>query len=136
MFKLRRICDLCPFAKNALPGWLGAERAADIAGQLVRADGVFHCHKTVDYDALADVDDEAEDTGPLPHEDRQFCAGALWLIRKEGGRNAVTQIAERLAIYDPNHLLDGERVVDSETEFISIHSNEALRKTGPHLPDQ
>lgn len=51
MYKnLKNPCQECPFRKNSLPGWLGADDPQNFMNT-VMADVEMPCHLTIDYDS-------------------------------------------------------------------------------------
>lgn len=102
--ELRSPCGKCPFRKDALQGWLGEQRANQIARSIAVEGKSFTCHKTLGRDV------------------EQHCAGAATLLHKIDQPNTLMQISERLGHIDwDTHLLNKELTVDSVKEFIDIH---------------
>jgi hypothetical protein len=93
-FELRQPCDQCPFRQDTLRGWLGEERAREIAQSVVEWDRTFPCHKTVTHD-----DDDPQDT-----EAEQHCAGALQFVLSYGWPNWRLRLAQRMGLWDPTRL--------------------------------
>jgi hypothetical protein len=98
-FDLKRPCPACPFRSDVTP-YIRAARVKEIERGLVREQGTFACHKTVDYEN-EDEDGEAEH---CPSEGEQHCAGALILLERIGRPNQMMRIAERLGMYDAGAL--------------------------------
>lgn len=67
-------CDACPFRKNSVPGWLGADTAEGFI-QNINADVHLPCHSHVDYER----DDWRKQAEKAP-----FCAGAMQMMRNCG----------------------------------------------------
>lgn len=126
-FDLRKPCPNCPFRKDAQKGWLGRQRAQEIADALTKNDQTFACHKTVHHHET-EVEEGEIDQDELDAElgDRQHCAGAIALVEAEGAANSMLQISERLGIRDPDRVTDEGRSLsfDSAEDFVAHHSNE------------
>ena len=105
-FTLKKPCKNCPFSVDSLEGWLGAERADDIARNITDGDGVFTCHKT----------------GKSKDDEPQHCAGALILLEKLERPNQLMRIAERMGEYDHTRLHMDEDIFDTLEEFIDHHA--------------
>lgn len=112
-FKLKKPCANCPF-RNDLPpelkGWLGRERAENIARSVLQEDKTFQCHKTFGN----------------PHGG-SMCAGALAMLKKAGKEessfgNQAVQIAERFKMYNPNDIPDDAPVFGSIKEMGDFHA--------------
>ena len=104
-FNLKKPCKQCPFSRDCLIGWLGADRAEAIITNIADNGQTFTCHKTD-----RDKSKEAE-----------HCAGALILLEKTGRHNQLMRISERLGIYDRFKLDLESNVFDCVDEFISHH---------------
>jgi hypothetical protein len=105
MFDIKKPCVDCPFRKDGhMLRSLGKGRMEEIVTNVVKEDGFFSCHKTVDY---------SDDTPTLKEQNR-FCAGALIAVEKADAtyRNRNTRIANMMGIYDPKNLRDKESVID------------------------
>jgi hypothetical protein len=100
-------CKSCPFLTDQ-DYRLGEERARGIVEETEDLSN-FVCHKTVNY---------TEEGGSEPSTRNRPCAGMLIIREKEGRRNAITQIAERLGIFDPSILNLDAPVHDSLDEWI------------------
>ena len=92
---LRGPCDNCPFLTTGAGVALTGGRWREIQDTLVREQGHFPCHKTVDYS-----DDGAGKVTPKS----QHCAGALIVLERIGKPNQWMRIAERLGLYDRTKL--------------------------------
>lgn len=112
-FKILKPCANCPFRtdKSNQKGWLGKDRATEIANAILEENKTFTCHKT------------------LGSKERSHCAGALILIKHHKPKsshyygNALIQIAERLGLYEPNKLDDTSiPCFKDKQEFIDWHS--------------
>lgn len=104
-FTRQHPCKNCPFRKDVLKGWLGKERAEEIA-----AANSFVCHKTVDHE-------HEESTGDMSK--RKQCAGFLLL---KGSEAQAVEMANVLQI-DLN--LQGRNLVfDTKEEFIKHHTRQ------------
>jgi hypothetical protein len=112
-------------------------RAVEISNSIFGLrNGPFPCHKTLDYDAQYEAQDEAEEYGESAPSDSAFtadtqhCAGALILMEKGGHQSDCVQLAQRLGrffggvIYDPQKLNMGAPVFDTPTQFIEHHCDE------------
>lgn len=102
-FDLKRPCKQCPF-RTDVPGYLTKGRVDELKGALVAQDGVFSCHKTVDYSDDDGYDDCDVPQPRVPSADEQHCAGALILLEKLEQPNQMMRIAERLGFYDREQL--------------------------------
>lgn len=76
MGRLRTPCADCPF-RNDRPAFLNKKRVRGIRDNLLKEDGRFTCHKTLDYGT---VDDTGE---PREPPTARHCAGAMILMAKE-----------------------------------------------------
>lgn len=116
---LKKPCKNCPFLKAEVQpknkGWLGRGRAKEIYDSMAVEDQDFPCHKTTKTD-----DDGFES---ITTEQTQMCAGALILQQKEGFATQMVRIAGRLDMFNPDELIGRDLVVDSEEEFLDLHSN-------------
>lgn len=115
-FNLKKPCGDCPFRadKPIQKGWLGRERAIEIATNVLQKDNTFTCHKTLHK----------------PQDKQSMCAGALQMLHNATKQdspwgNSTIQIAERLGLYDPNQQ-DFESVPVSQTieQMADFHSFE------------
>tara|TARA_B100001245_G_scaffold236257_1_gene226451 strand:- start:8368 stop:8736 length:369 start_codon:yes stop_codon:yes gene_type:complete len=117
-FELKKPCKNCPFIKEEHrkenKGWLGKARAKEIFDSMAIHDYSFPCHKTTKPDS-EELDMQLSSTS-------QHCAGALALQEKLGFANQMTRIAGRLGIYNPKELIDTDKIVDSEEEFVELHT--------------
>lgn len=108
-YDLKNPCANCPFRTDVKP-YLRPARAREIVESLSR--GVFHCHKTIDYD-------NEDDDGNLQRNGKeQFCAGALIMMHKQGTVGQMARIAERIGAYDPDALDMSAPVFASSLAFI------------------
>lgn len=107
-FLLKRPCSLCPFRTDCLPGWLGSERAEEIAESITTLDQNFHCHETTGA------------KGPRA-KTLQHCAGALIMLEHMESPNQMMRIAERLGVYDRRALHMDAPVFTDADEFIKHH---------------
>jgi hypothetical protein len=118
-------CPKCPFRTDVEP-FLRRERAEEIADVLVRQQGHFQCHATVDY---SDPDDEGH--GRADTRNAQHCAGALIMLERMGRPNQMMRIAERLGMYDRTRLDMAAPVFASARVFVAAHrTRRARRLTG------
>lgn len=95
---VKKPCSNCPFKKDTLKGWLGADRAEEIAN----AHG-FTCHKT-------------GETGSGP---RKQCAGFMILKQEESAFYRILNHAARQFLIEQNNV-----IFDNKEDFIKHHSNE------------
>jgi hypothetical protein len=115
-FALTKPCPDCPFRTDRGFVYITGGRAEEIIASLTRGE-MFPCHKTVHYEDTDDLDEaEYEMRG-----DEAFCAGALLIIARSELPNALTQISERLGIYDPSALDHDSPVYGSAASFIAAH---------------
>lgn len=103
-------CPDCPFRTDCMPGWLGRERAAEIAEQTQSIS--FTCHETNDH---------SED-GPLVTQASRHCAGAALVLLKNGQRNASMMLSHALEIPHYRDIRGEGLVFDSLGEFIDHHT--------------
>lgn len=90
-YDMPRPCSNCPFRRQGGVRVANIDRAEEVCGQ----DGMFPCHKTVDYS-----DDGDGKTTPSS----KACAGSLIYQMKTGQPNQMTRIAGRLGMFDPDKL--------------------------------
>jgi len=95
---VKKPCSNCPFKKDTLKGWLGHDRADDIANC-----SSFTCHKT-------------GDTGKGP---RKQCAGFMILKQEESDFYRLLNHAARQFLMKHNN-----DIFESKEDFIKHHSNE------------
>lgn len=129
-YTLTSPCANCPFRKTKA-GMITPGRAFEISDMMLdRQGGQFPCHKTVDYSAVEDVEEDAQVT-----EKTQHCAGALIFAEKIGKHGTqMMRIMERLGMYDAKKLMADPEVValvyDSREEMIEA-AEAAERQTDP-----
>ena len=109
MFDLKRPCKTCPFRRGGLIG-LHPDRLREI----LRAPA-FQCHGTVLYGAGPGGEDLKN------HDKTQQCAGLIAFLHLQGRANQITQVAQRLAGYDPGEI-DASEVYTSEEELMEEHA--------------
>jgi hypothetical protein len=108
MFDLRRPCVSCPFRKGQGELFqLTKERL-----EMIQHASAFQCHKTVDYDG-----DGKSNAGDRP----QQCAGLMSVLERENKRNQITQVAVRLANFDPSALDPLRETYESWFEVLKAH---------------
>lgn len=111
-FDLKRPCgNICPFHRECLPGWLGRDRAQEIADSLERSS--FPCHKTTQFDEEDEV---------IRGEEEMHCAGALIVQEKMDRPGQMLRIGERLGLYDHRKLDMEAPIFDDLDEFVDHHS--------------
>lgn len=118
-FNLSGACANCPFRTDVAAnyGWLGRERATEIAESL--NEWAFPCHKTTDH-----YDEEYEHHSNSGKE--QHCYGALVVLENEGKlfQNRMMQIAQRLGLFKNYARLNlNLPIVENRVEFIAMHSD-------------
>lgn len=91
-------CPNCPFRKDCLKGWLGAERMAEII-----ASDSFVCHKTSRQRIVS----------------RRQCAGHMLLL---GARNAFVRMSTHMRLL--LRLSGRSLVFDTEDDCIRHHAGE------------
>lgn len=111
-YDLKRPCAHCPFRTDCPSGWLGFDRAQEIAESIIDRQQSFPCHETTSHDD----DGERVDT-----EGEQHCAGAMILLEKLKRPNQMMRIAERLGMYDHAKLDMTAPVFDTSEEFVEHH---------------
>lgn len=109
-FNLKKPCAMCPFRTDSLKGWLGENRAEEIADSITRLQQSFPCHETTGA------------KGKVPASGEQHCAGALILLEKIEQPNQMMRIAERFGKYDRNALDMDAPVFDEVECFIDHHA--------------
>ncbi len=121
-FTLRAPCPQCPFRTDITP-YLHPERAKEIADMLTRQQGMFSCHKTVNYD-----DDDQEDVGNhIPTATEEHCAGALIMLEHMNQPNQMMRISERLGFYDRRLLKMDAPVFTTAAAFVAAHKRRRKR---------
>jgi len=123
-FNLKRPCKNCPYRKDCPPGWLGATRATELAKDVILGDKPFPCHKTVNYEAWQDAEEEAGEPLEYSYDGKeQFCAGALIMEKKYNqGGNLSIRIARMFGRFKYENLKGEDLVFDSTAKFIRHHS--------------
>lgn len=109
MESLKKVCNQCPFRKDAPKGWLGAKRITDIVTETIEGDKYFVCHKTLD----------------LPSSDQKLCAGKLILEGRENPYgNSSTRVGMALGLIpkDYSDIAGGELVFETKKECIDHHA--------------
>ena len=86
-------CGNCPFRREGGIRLDSASRVREIAD----TDGVFPCHKGVDYDGDSDGE-------PIIPAKAPVCAGWLLFNEKRGHAGQLVRIAERLRSYDASKM--------------------------------
>lgn len=112
-YELKKPCSNCPFRTDVTP-YIRTERAREIVEGLGR--GTFSCHKTVDYEALDEMEEDA-----IPHRSlkgEKFCAGAMIMMHKQGHVGQMARIGARLGGYNPDQLDMDAPVFASSLAFI------------------
>lgn len=107
MFDLKRPCVNCPFRKSQ--GELFQLRVGRL--KEIRLAPAFQCHKTLG------ISRGKTHAGDRP----QQCAGIIALNEKTGHHNQITQVAMRLAGYDPA-TVESKDVFDTWEECIEAHN--------------
>lgn len=105
MFNMKKPCNDCPFRKDGtMLKSLGYDRVEEIVVNVVKEDGFFPCHKTVDY--------SVEREGITANN--KFCAGALIAIEKADAtyRNVNTRLAVGFGMYKPDEMKDVDDVIN------------------------
>jgi len=113
-FTLTAPCGNCPFRTDCLDGWLGEDRAEEIAMAITQGDKTFSCHKTNDFDE--------DENGETIINENDHCAGALIMLEKMDQPNQMMRIAERLNMYDRFKLKMDSPVFEDIEEFIDHHA--------------
>lgn len=132
-FNLVRPCKLCPYRKDCPPGWLGQDRAQELADGVIMGDQSFPCHETVNYDDWEDEDEQYQYNGK-----ERFCAGALILESKcNRGGNLTIRIARMTKMFSYDQLKNVELIFDSTKDFIKHHSENIRpsRRTSTKKPE-
>ena len=106
-FDLKSPCDQCPFRIDTQKGWLGCERATQIA-QTLDQGNTFSCHKTGRNQRRIG---------------EQHCAGALIVFkRSQGGFSGMISVAASLQIFNYKLLDLDAPVFESLDDFIEHHN--------------
>tara|TARA_Y100000588_G_scaffold99838_1_gene108464 strand:- start:2273 stop:2581 length:309 start_codon:yes stop_codon:yes gene_type:complete len=95
----KRPCANCPFRKDSLKGWLGAERMESILNQRR-----FACHKTLHNGV----------------KNRKQCAGHMLIKGKD---NEFVELAHRMGMVEEMDLSGEELIFATERELIDHHAN-------------
>ena len=109
MESLKKICNQCPFRKDAPKGWLGKKRINEIVEETVQGDKYFVCHKTLD----------------LQPDEQKLCAGKLILEgRVNPYGNSSTRVGMALGLIPKNYsdIYGGELVFETKDECINHHA--------------
>lgn len=122
-FRLVSPCKECPYRSDLpsyLKGWLGRERATEIARNVFDLGQSFPCHKTTEHD------DRKLDQGYTHKGCESQCAGASIMQIKLGKTSAYMQVAERLGwtkeIEAMQQLDLDSPVFETVADFIEFHS--------------
>jgi hypothetical protein len=110
-FDLRKPCPKCPFRTDITP-FIRGDRAAEIADGLLRQQGTFACHVTVEHD---------DDGEPVTHGGEQHCAGALIMLERMNRPNQMMRFCERIGMYDRRKLDMDAPVYATARAFIARH---------------
>ncbi|KQR22894.1 DUF6283 family protein [Deinococcus sp. Leaf326] len=104
-YDLTQPCPDCPFRTDCREGWLGGDRAAEIAQAITQHQQTFTCHKTLPESANS-----------------QHCAGAMILLERLNRPNQMMRIMERFGGYDRARLRMDAPVFKSVAAFIRHHN--------------
>ncbi len=110
-------CDICPFRRTSLPGWLG-DYTPELVIDTVRRGDLFCCHGKIDYEDEDWKKKLARDEDNIP-----VCAGSLIamnqmcvLSRNPEIMNLQRQVAKKFDILEPrvefpkhHHSLPGKK---------------------------
>ena len=108
---IRKPCKHCPFKKDCLKGWLGRDRAEEIAHSIGFLGQAFTCHNT----------NESTDEGIKVTVGSKHCAGAAILLDREDKHNQSMQIAQRLGLVTMDWFMGRDEVFDTLKDFINHH---------------
>lgn len=115
-FTMTAPCDNCPFRRRGFVP-LRADRVREIAGGLLQGNGMFACHKTVEWGTDDDGDDYEMD-----REKQEHCAGALIFCEKQNRPTQMMRIAERIGhAYDARKLREKDAVFASLPQMLAAH---------------
>lgn len=106
-FDMKKPCAECPFRKGPKAVRLRPGRVQEI----INSEGVFACHKTVDY----------SDGDGRTRENSQGCVGFMVFMDKARRTNQAQQVGIRLGIIDPapiDNPANRRAVVDSADEIV------------------
>ncbi|WP_338764067.1 DUF6283 family protein [Bernardetia sp. ABR2-2B] len=119
-FNLKKPCKNCPFRKDCKKGWLGENRATEVANSPF-SDTTFACHETTGVKKGIDK----------PIQEHSQCAGAMLLLDKEQGvdSNMMFRLATYAFGFDAEKLQGYELVFDSRNEMIEHHTTRNYETT-------
>ena len=75
---IRKVCSNCPFKKDSLKGWLGADRMSEILNS-----EIFYCHKTTSATLEKGKETNQMCAGHLALSERAFAKRVGFSTRKE-----------------------------------------------------
>lgn len=121
-YKLKTPCKNCPYRKDlkqALKGWLGRERAEELARDVLFHGNTFPCHKTTTLDG----GDDSDESGYVYTDKESQCAGAGIMQLKADNPSQWMQIAGRMGWDIGVENLDlNAPVFDTAQDFIEFHT--------------
>lgn len=128
-FSLRRVCQNCPFRKDAQAIDLAEGRKEQIIEDLLSGKSTtFHCHKTVYREGADNFDEE----GNYRPNDVMMCPGAMAVARKLGRDPQMIQVAERMGWIEPDHYAEAmSETLDPETDLKVDFKNARLYRSEP-----
>lgn len=102
-------CENCPFRKDIHP-FLRKARAQEIV-DAIRADKIFHCHKTVNYDV-----------GPRSKKhtaESSMCAGSMAIMLNTKDMNLPMRLGVVCGFLDYDKVKNRDVVFDTFEDFIA-----------------
>ena len=108
MEALKKVCNQCPFRKDATKGWLGKKTITEIVEETVEGDKYFVCHKTYD----------------LPSSEQKLCAGKLILegrVNPFGNSSTRMGMAFGLIPKEYEEIQGSELIFESKDDCINHH---------------
>lgn len=111
---LKSPCAKCPFRTDCLKGWLGKDRAEQIANSLSIHQQSFACHETTKTDNEGNV---------VESDGEEHCAGAIILLERSGRANQWMRWMGRLGMYDHTKMKMESPVFKTFKDFVKHHTN-------------
>lgn len=123
-------CLGCPWRRDSLRGYLGADEPVHFYWQSVTAEGEMPCHEQVDYE------DPGWQESQLPRAD--FCAGNLIhykntmkVPRRETVAAAVQAVRKSAQVFTWAHEFLAHHMPGASREQVAVAARRATWATGP-----